>query len=78
MNKNNKFPYQIFSNNKNFFNTKVKMNNTFDDKRKQMEEEIKQTFNNFNKSMSNWENNITKSNHKIKTLNQQLNQTFYN
>ena len=78
MNKNNKFQYQIFSNNKNFFNTKVKMNNTFDDKRKQMEEEIKQTFNNFNKSMSNWENNITKSNHKIKTLNQQLNQTFYN
>ena len=66
MNKNNKFQYQIFSNNKNFFNTKVKMNNTFDDKRKQMEEEIKQTFNNFNKSMSNWENNITKSNHKQK------------
>lgn len=78
MNKNNKFQHQIFSNNKNFFNTKVKMNNTFDDKRKQMEEEIKQTFNNFNKSMSNWENNITKSNHKIKTLNQPLNQTFYN
>lgn len=78
MNKNNKFQYQIFSNNKNFFNTKVKTNNTFDNKRKQMEEEIKQTFNNFNKSMSNWENNITKSNHKIKTLNQQLNQTFYN